>query len=59
VRLIDGTDHIALFSFNGKVRSADAGAGDSDEGQAETDSEATADAVGGEVQRVFLPQINR
>ncbi|MCE7985035.1 MAG: hypothetical protein DYG89_28000 [Caldilinea sp. CFX5] len=24
VRLVDGTDHSALFQFNGKVRSADA-----------------------------------
>jgi hypothetical protein len=25
VKLIDGSEHIALFQFNGKARSADAG----------------------------------
>jgi len=45
VRLIDGTDHVALFQFNGKVRSADAGEGD----------ESEADRV----QQIFLPLVNR
>ncbi|MCE7985038.1 MAG: hypothetical protein DYG89_28015 [Caldilinea sp. CFX5] len=43
VRLVDGTDHSALFQFNGKVRSADA--------------EESAEAV--VVQQIFLPLVNR
>ncbi|MCB0106192.1 MAG: PxKF domain-containing protein, partial [Caldilineaceae bacterium] len=44
VRLIDGTEHIALFQFNGKVRSA----------AASDTADATAIA-----ERIFLPLVNR
>ena len=44
VKLIDGSEHVALFQFNGKVRSA--GESDTEGGEAM-------------VQRVFLPLVNQ